>query len=153
MAALGISILIAGIGAALYFNLPEEYNLTVLILVITTLGILASFIKRINRIEKTFQAGMYLILVFCLVVSSMADFSLFTMDSWPLLMWIVLAVIGSLLLAGFIILIVFTSVGIIGLGVLGLVGVILLTPVIPLLFPLFIVIIPIALLLKLVSRI
>ncbi|KPL12505.1 MAG: hypothetical protein AMS26_17380 [Bacteroides sp. SM23_62] len=100
LAALSISILIAGIGAALYFNLPEEYNMTVLILVITTLGILASFIKSINRIEKTFQAGMYLILIFCLVVASIADFSLFTMDSWPLLMWIVLAVIGSLFIHG-----------------------------------------------------
>jgi hypothetical protein len=64
-----------------------------------------------------------------------------------------LAVAGSLLLAGFIILLVFTGVGIIGLGVLGLMGVILLAPVIPLLFPLLIVIIPVALLLKLLTRI
>jgi uncharacterized membrane protein len=45
----------------------------VVILTITTLGILASLIKPINRIKKTFQLGMYLILVFSLTVASMAD--------------------------------------------------------------------------------
>jgi uncharacterized membrane protein len=47
--------------------------MVVVILSITTLAVFASLINRINRIEKTFQLGMYFILVFSFVVASMAD--------------------------------------------------------------------------------
>ncbi len=100
LAAVGISVIIFAIAGGLSLLLPEKAQMTVVILTITSIGIGASFIRRINLIEKTFQAGIYLILVFCLVVASMADFSLFTLESWPLLMWIILAVIGSLFLHG-----------------------------------------------------
>ncbi|MBN1779611.1 hypothetical protein JW948_00660 [bacterium] len=63
------------------------------------------------------------------------------------------AAIGGLLLAGFIVLIVFSSLGVVGLAVMGVVGAVLLAVAVPLLFPLFIVIIPVALLLKLASKI
>ena len=45
-------------------------QMVVVILSITTLAILASLIKWINKIEKTFQLGMYLILVFSLTIAS-----------------------------------------------------------------------------------
>ena len=61
-----------------------------------------------------------------------------------------MAVLGSLLLVCFILFLVFSGIGVIGAAVLGLVGVVLLALVIPLMFPLLIVIIPITLLLKLV---
>jgi uncharacterized membrane protein len=53
--------------------LPSIPQMVVVILTITTLGIIASFIKRLNSIEKTFQLGMYLIMVFSLTLASMAD--------------------------------------------------------------------------------
>ena len=61
-----------------------------------------------------------------------------------------LAVIGSLLLAGFILFLVFSGVGVIGLAVLGLVGGILLVVLLPLLLPVLIFVLPVVLLVKLV---
>jgi uncharacterized membrane protein len=98
--ALLLSVVIFGAAGGISFLLPEPFRMTFVILTITSLGIAFSFVRRINRIEKTFQAGIYFILVFCLVVASMADFSLFNFESWPLLMWIILAVLGSLFLHG-----------------------------------------------------
>ena len=49
--------------------------MAVTVLLITTMGILASFDPMVNRIQKTFQLGMYLVLIFSLTVASMADLS------------------------------------------------------------------------------
>lgn len=63
----------------------------------------------------------------------------------------ILAIIGSILLVGFILTVVFSGVGILLAGVFGLVGVILLAVALPFLAPLFIVIVPVVLLMKLVK--
>ncbi len=76
----------------------EIFEMTTVILLITTLGIAASLFTWINRIEKSFQAGMYFILVFCVVVASMADIRSFSFESWPILVYIIIAVPGSFLL-------------------------------------------------------
>lgn len=52
---------------------------------------------------------------------------------------------------GFILTVVFSGVGLLVAGIIGLVGVILLAVALPFLAPLFIVIIPVVLLLKLVT--
>ncbi|MCK5465035.1 MAG: DUF819 family protein [Bacteroidales bacterium] len=100
LAAVGLSILILGISAGISQLFFKELNTALVILGITTLGIAASFIPRVKQIEKTFQGGIYLILVFCLVFASMADISMFSMESMPLLVYILLAVPGALLLHG-----------------------------------------------------
>jgi uncharacterized membrane protein len=98
--ALGLSILIAGIGMVLYFLVPEEYKqyrMAVTVLSITTLGILASLIKSVNKIEKTFQLGMYLILVFSLTVASTSDLrTMFGKGMWDLILFISWCYWGSL---------------------------------------------------------
>lgn len=100
--ALGLSIIIAGIGATLYFLVPkefEQYRMAVMVLSITTLGILASFIKSVNSIEKTFQMGMYLILVFSLTVASMSDLrTVFGKGMMDLILFISWCYFGSLFL-------------------------------------------------------
>ncbi len=100
LAAVGLSILILGISAGISQLFFKELNTALLILGITTLGIAASFIPRVKQIEKSFQGGIYLILVFCLVFASMADISMFSMESMPLLLYILLVVPGALLLHG-----------------------------------------------------
>jgi hypothetical protein len=60
-----------------------------------------------------------------------------------------LAVAGALLLVGFILFLVFSGVGVLGLGVLALAGVVLLAVLLPLLLPLLLIILPVALLIKL----
>jgi len=99
--ALGLSIVIGGIGGVLYMFAPvkEEYRMAVMVLSVTTLGILASFIKSINKTEKTFQLGMYLILIFSLTVATKSDLrTLFGQGMWNLVFFISWCYWGSLLL-------------------------------------------------------
>lgn len=52
-----------------------KYFMAILILSLTTLGILASFIPGVRKMEKSYDAGMYLVYIFSVVVASMADLS------------------------------------------------------------------------------
>lgn len=97
--ALGISVIIFALAGGLSLALPMLPQMLVVILSITTLAILASLIKPINRIEKTFQLGMYLILVFSLTVASMADLkSMFGIGMLNLILFIFWCYFGSLTL-------------------------------------------------------
>jgi len=103
LSAFGLSVLIFALGGGLSMLFPENFQTVVAILTITTLGILASLVPRINNIKKTFQSGMYFILVFSLVVASMADLGeMFSEGQSAFLvsifLYILLAVVGSLLL-------------------------------------------------------
>lgn len=68
---LALGVLIVGGLAFLVFN--EDTAFVVSILIITTLGIVFSFIPKIRSIRMTYQLGNYFILIFSLVVSSMAN--------------------------------------------------------------------------------
>lgn len=98
LAAFGLSLLIFGISFGLSTLFPESFSTAAIILLITTFGIAASFVPRIKNIKKTFQAGMYIILVFCIVVSSMADISQLKDISFSLFWYVALAMYGSHLL-------------------------------------------------------
>ncbi|MFO7574204.1 MAG: DUF819 family protein [Bacteroidales bacterium] len=99
LAAVGISLLIFAVSAGLSFVLKSIPQMVVVILSITTFGIIASLFGWINRIEKTFQLGMYFILVFSLVVSSMADLSIvFSIKYINLFLFVLYAYFGSMLL-------------------------------------------------------
>ncbi|MBR5100654.1 MAG: DUF819 family protein, partial [Bacteroidales bacterium] len=69
--ALGLSVLITGIGLGLSFLTTGGINMIVLILTLTTLAIAASFLPAVKKWEKSYDAGMYLVLIFSLVVASM----------------------------------------------------------------------------------
>lgn len=71
--ALGAAIVIFAVGGSFTLWLPDLYALPAAMLVITTLGVAASFVPAIRRLRNTFQLGYYLILVFSLAVSSMAN--------------------------------------------------------------------------------
>jgi uncharacterized membrane protein len=96
--ALLLSLVILGTAVALAGLIPRTYATAVTILLITTLGIGASFLPRIRQIEKTFQLGMYMILVFCLVVGSMARVQDLVQINWLLLGYIGFCVFGSFFL-------------------------------------------------------
>ena len=98
LGAIGISVLILAIGGGLSELVPKHVSMLTAILSITTLGILASLIPKINKIEKTFQAGMYFILIFCLDVASMAKFENLDISSLYLFYYIAFAIIGTMLL-------------------------------------------------------
>jgi uncharacterized membrane protein len=99
LGALGISVTIFILAGSLGLLLYKIPLMVVVILTITTLGLLASLVKRINQIEKTFQLGMYLILVFSLTVASMANLrSMFGIGMWNLILFITWCYFGSLIL-------------------------------------------------------
>ncbi|MBT3801054.1 MAG: DUF819 family protein [Bacteroidetes bacterium] len=98
LAALGIAIVIIGISVGVGELIPKDFQMMVIILTITTLSILASLIKRINRIQKTFDVGMYFILVFSLVVASMADLRSFSSSHLHIFYWVFLVYAGSLII-------------------------------------------------------
>ncbi|MGQ8335195.1 DUF819 family protein [Sunxiuqinia sp. A32] len=101
--AFGLSVLIFAISGGLSLLVPASAQMVTVILSITTLGLVFSTIKFINRIEKTFQLGMYLIIVFSLVVSSMGDLrSMFQIDFLHLFLFVALAVFGSMIIHVFL---------------------------------------------------
>ena len=95
LGALGLSVLILGVSYGLSFLFSAEFQSAAIIIFITTFGITASFIKRIKQIKKTFQLGMYFILIFCVAVSSIADVSQLTNMSMSLFYYVALAMFGS----------------------------------------------------------
>ncbi len=71
--ALGLALLIFAAGGSFTLFLPETAALPAAILTITTLGVALSFIPAVRRMKNSFQLGYYLILIFSLTVSSMAN--------------------------------------------------------------------------------
>ena len=101
--AMGISLVIFGLGFGITFFFKGDAKDAAAILTVTTLGILASLIPGINRIKKSFQLGMYFIYMFCVIVASKADLrAIFAPESADLLLniffYILLVMAGSLLL-------------------------------------------------------
>ena len=96
--AFGLSIIIFLVAGSTTLFLPESLHMVVVILSITTLGILASLVPSINKLPKTFDLGMYLILIFSIVVASLADFSDFSNISPSLFYYIGFVIFGSLIL-------------------------------------------------------
>jgi uncharacterized membrane protein len=99
LGALGISVLIFAFSGGLALLLNRLPMMVVVILSITTIGLLLSLSKTINKIEKTFQLGMYLILVFSLTVASMANIrTMFGIGMLNLILFITWCYFGSLVL-------------------------------------------------------
>jgi uncharacterized membrane protein len=96
--AFGIAVLIFGIGGAISLIVPQKSQMAIVILIITTLGIGASLIPAINRIEKSYELGMYLILIFCMVIASMADLSKIDFASLMIGGYVAYVIFGSLLI-------------------------------------------------------
>jgi len=70
---LGLSILFLAIGAGLALLITGTLNELVVILTITTLSIIASFFKKVRELPKTFELGMFFILIFSVIVASLFD--------------------------------------------------------------------------------
>ena len=68
---LGLSFLFLAVGAGLALLITGTLNELVVILTITTLSIIASFFKKVRELPKTFELGMFFILVFSVIVASM----------------------------------------------------------------------------------
>lgn len=73
MKGLGLSFLFLAVGAGLALLITGTLNELIIILTITTLAIIASFFKKVRELPKTFELGMFFILIFSVIVASMFD--------------------------------------------------------------------------------
>ena len=94
-----IDILIVAISVGAGFIVPESARMVTIILMVTTLALALSYFTKISKVDKTFQFGMYLIIVFSLVVSSMGDLRhMFSIDFLHLFLFVFVAVVGSVVI-------------------------------------------------------
>jgi uncharacterized membrane protein len=88
-----LSLVIFGIGGGLSLVVPEWLSSVVAVVVVTTLGVVGSFSPRVRKSQFTFQLGYYFLLVFSLVVSSMANVRQLT-ETAPVMMSYVAILLG-----------------------------------------------------------
>lgn len=94
---LGITLLICAISGGVAILLPESMFMVIFILMLTTLGLICSFIKPIHNLKHSYNIGMYFIYIFCIVVASMADLTNLNLTgSLNLLAYLLFVVFGSL---------------------------------------------------------
>lgn len=98
LGALALSVAIVGISVLASLPVSESYKTSVVILTITTLGILASLVPKVRNIKKSFQLGMYIIYVFSLVVSSMANYKTIININIGIMIYVAAAIFGTMLL-------------------------------------------------------
>ena len=68
-----LSVVIVGISAGISFLVTRKLETSIVMLIITTLGIAASFNRKIRNTQGTYEAGQYLILVFSLAIGVNVD--------------------------------------------------------------------------------
>lgn len=98
LGAAALSIGIFGLSFLVYSLVPQEFNMAALMITITTLGIAGSFVPKIRNIKMSFQFGQYLIMIFCLVVGSLANLSMVVNAAPAILIFTGVVVYGCLLI-------------------------------------------------------
>ena len=101
LGAFGLAILIVGVGMGVSFLISGKVdNMLVLILTMTTLSIAASFLPFVRKMEKSYDAGMYLVLIFSLVVATMVDITAIDYKAGiNIIMYIAFVIFCSLILS------------------------------------------------------
>lgn len=69
------TLMIVAVSAGVALLMPEGWFMVVFILLLTTLGVACSFIRRVRALDLSYDVGMYLIYIFSITIASMADFS------------------------------------------------------------------------------
>ena len=101
LGALGLAVLIIGVGMGVSLLISGKVDdMLVLILTMTTLSIAVSFLPFVRKMEKSYDAGMYLVLIFSLVVASMVDITAIDYRAGAnIIAYIAFVIFGSLVLS------------------------------------------------------
>lgn len=95
----GYTIVVVALAAASTLPFDDAWFMVIFILVLSTLGVVFSFFKPVQKLERSFDIGMYLIYIFSIAMASMADFSnLKLADGLNQILFLTITVFGSLLL-------------------------------------------------------
>ncbi len=93
-----LTIIIIALGAGIAMLCPKRMFQTIFILSISTLAIIASTFKRVRNMERTFEAGTYMILVFSIAVASQVTTGTLGNIDHRIFLFITIATLGSLLM-------------------------------------------------------
>jgi len=103
LTALGFSVIILALAGGLSMIVPKNAQDAVAILTVTTLGLAASNINWINKLAKSFQVGMYLVIVFSLVIASLGNLhAMLNIEYLNLFLFVALVVWGSIVIHAFL---------------------------------------------------
>jgi uncharacterized membrane protein len=98
LAGLALAFLVVGVAIGISMLIRGEIAEPLVILGITTMGIGASFSRRVRTLPGTFSTANYMLLVFALAMGSMANFKELLAASSALFWFCGFVVIGSILL-------------------------------------------------------
>ena len=93
---LSLGFLIVGAGLALLIT--GTLNELVVILTITTLAIAASFNKKIRSLPRTFEAGMFFILIFSIIVASQFNLETFVGEALYIFLFVLCVTLTTIIL-------------------------------------------------------
>lgn len=93
-----LSVVLLCVGLGLSLLLTHRVNELVVILTITTLAIALSFNPKVRALPKTFELGMFFILIFSVVVASQFNIHQIDQSSLKLLMYILFVMLSSIML-------------------------------------------------------
>ena len=95
----GYTLVVVALSAASTLLFDDAWFMVIFILMLSTLGVVCSFLKPVRKLERSFDIGMYLIYIFSIAMASMADFSgLNLTDGVNQILFLTITVFGSLLL-------------------------------------------------------
>ena len=93
-----LTIIIIALGASIAMLCPKRMFQTIFILSISTLAIIASTFKQVRNMERTFEAGTYMILVFSIAVASQVTTGTLGNIDPRIFLFITISTLGSLLM-------------------------------------------------------
>lgn len=91
-----LALSVAVLSVLISLLVPQSAQMAVIMLLITTFSLALSFVPAVNKIPKTFDLGMYFVLVFSVVVASMVNFTSFNSGALDVMYYVTWVVFGSL---------------------------------------------------------
>ena len=98
LSALLLSVAVVGVSYLLASAFPAYIMSTVMVVTITTLGLLCSLVPAIRKLTNSYSLGMFFVLVFCFTTGSMIDIDMVTNLDYNLAGYILFILFGSLAL-------------------------------------------------------
>lgn len=93
-----LSVAVLAAGAGISFLLYGAIEEIAVILSVTTLGIAATFIPKVRKLEGSYPAGEYLLMIFCISVGSLASFEQLINSSVTIFLCVAFVMFSSILI-------------------------------------------------------
>ena len=98
LSALLLSLAVVGVSYLVASAFPQSTMSTIMIVAITTLGLLLSLVPAIRKLTNSYSLGMYFVLVFCFTTGSMIDIDMIMNIDYHLAAYTLFILFGSLVL-------------------------------------------------------